>query len=113
MENDCAYRKLWVRGCPLLYLIRDVADVPTKAYDPLINRNTYGESGSSIDKRICRLNHQYPIFNSESAAVYYISEEALRGANYTPMIKPCSREKDGTKAFLAMVFSHISDIKRE
>ena len=50
--RDCLYRTYGLRKTPLLYVVRDSADVLAKANNPLENDKAYRSSGSVLDELI-------------------------------------------------------------
>ena len=111
--RDCLYRTYGLRKTPLLYVVRDQADVPDEEEDPLLAGKAYGASNSVLDELIKRLNHDDPLYKSDNAMVYSMLEEATRGTIYATTIKPFSRSKDGRSAWQAMVSSHAGTDKWE
>ena len=85
---DCLFRTFGIRDCPLLYVVRKDADVPSELDDPLLPDKAYGESGSVIDEMIKRLTHIDPLYKSDNASVYSMLEEATRATVYAPTVKP-------------------------
>ena len=55
--KDCLFRTYGIRKTPLLYVIRDNADVPNEETDPLTIGKAFGSSGAIIDELISRLDH--------------------------------------------------------
>jgi hypothetical protein len=111
--KDCLFRTFGIRGCPLLYVIRENQEVPDEATDPLLPSKTFGSSGSVIDELINRLTHDDPLYKSDNATLYSMLEEATRGSIYASTVKPHSRKKDGRAAWMAMVSSHAGKDKWE
>ena len=111
--KDCLFRTYGIRGCPLLYVVRDDANVTPEVDDPLALGFAYGESGSVLDELIARLTHTDPLYKSDNATVYSLLEEATRGSVYASTIKPYARKKDGRSAWMSMVSSHAGKDKWE
>lgn len=111
--KDCCYRTYGVRECPLLYVIRENETFTSEADDPLNVGRAYGSSGSILQEMILRLNHNDPLYNTDNSQVYSMLEEATRGTIYSTTVKAFTRIKDGRRAFLAMVSSHIGSDKWE
>ena len=65
--KDCLFRTYGIQTCPLLYVIRDNADVPNEVEDPLTPGCAYGQSGSILDELIAHLTHTDPLFKSDNA----------------------------------------------
>ena len=114
------YATFGVRKIPLVYVIRESADVtpesgndPNVTYDPLQQGKAYGNSGSVLDDLIARASHTHPLFKSDNATVYGAIEEATRGSVYVTTIKPFARRKDGRGAWLALLTSHVGTDKWE
>ena len=112
--KDCLSRKYGIRTCPLLYVIKDNADVPNEVDDRLTPGCTYGQSGSILDElAIARLTHTDPLFKSDNAMFYSLLEEATIGTVYSSTVKPHARGKNGRAAWLSMVSSHAGQDKWE
>ena len=111
--KDCCYRTYGVHKCPLLYVIRENETFTSEADDPLNVGRAYGSSGSILQEMILRLNHYDPLYNTNNSQVYSMLEEATMGTIYSTTVKAFTRIKDGRKAFLAMVSSHIGSDKWE
>ena len=111
--RDCLYRTFGIRGTPLLYVVRDSAQVEPEVDDPLVVNRAYGRSGSVLDELIIRLNHTDSLFRKDNAMVYSMLEEATRGGVYASTVKPYNRTKDGRAAWNAMVSSHAGTDKWE
>ena len=62
---------------------------------------------------ILRLNHYDPLYNTNNSQVYAMLEESSRGTIYSTTMKVFTRIKDGRKASLAMVSSHVGSDKWE
>ncbi len=100
-----------IRKCPLLYVIREVADVPSEIEDPLSPGKAFGESGSVVDELIKRMSHTNPLFKHDNAMVFALLDQATRGTIYSTTIKPYSRKKDGRSAYLTLIASHAGKDK--
>ena len=111
--KDCVLRTFGVRDAPLSYVIREESEVKIEVEDPLSFNKAYGTSGSIIEEMMKRMSHDDPLFKTDNGSVYSMLEEATRSTIYANTIKPFSRSKDGRKAWLAMVSSHIGDDKWE
>ena len=108
------YATFGLRKVPLLYVIREKAEVtpeggadPNATYDPLQPGKAYGSSGSVLQDLILRLSHEHSLFKTDNATVYGFIEEATRGSSYAHTIKSYSRTKDGRSAWLAIITSHV------
>jgi len=84
--KDCLFGTYGIRTCPLMYVIRDNADIPNEVDDPLTPGCSYGQSGSIWDELIARLTHTDPLFKSDNAMVYSLLEEATRGTVYSSTV---------------------------
>jgi hypothetical protein len=102
-----------IRKCPLLYVIRDTAEVPTEVDDPLLPGKAFGVSGSVVDKLIKRMSHTNPLFKHDNAMVFALLDQATRGTIYSTTIKPYARKKDGRSAYLTLIASHAGKDKWE
>ena len=111
--KDCLYFTFGIRKCPLSYLIRDEVIPENEVNDPLLPNKSYGKSGSLIDEVIQRINHDSPLYCSDKAMLYVMSEEATRNSIYSSTIKLYSRKKDGRSAWNAMISSHVGTDKWE
>ena len=111
--KDCVSRSFGVRGAPLSYVIRDNEIAPNHLDDPLQLGKSFGSSGSVLQEMIDRMNHTNPLYKTDNATVYSMLEVATRALVYANTIKPFSRTKDGRKAWMAMVSSHVGDDKWE
>ena len=119
--KDCLFHTYGVRGCPLSYVTRENAQVPTETDDPLVLNTSvnphvllpYGSSGSVLDEMIKRLTHNHPLFKTDNNTVFSMLEEATRGTVFATTVKSFARTKDGRAAWLAMLSSHCGKDKWE
>jgi hypothetical protein len=96
---------------PLIYVLRENADVPSEDDDPLDLNSHYGQSGSMIEELIKRLPHSGPIFKDDNKTVFMMISKAVAGTSVESTIKSFSRQKDGRGAYKALVANHAGDEK--
>ena len=104
--KDCLFHTFGVRGCPLSYVCRGDAEVPSEVDDPLAMDDNvappvpspYGSSGSIIDEMIKRMTHEHPLFKTDNNTVYSMLEEATRGTPFAMTVKSYSNSKNGRAA---------------
>ncbi len=60
---------------------------------------------------IASASHNHPLFRDDSAAVYYLLEEATRETTYAPSIRPFQRAKDGRGAWYSLINQYAGDDK--
>jgi hypothetical protein len=108
--RDFLNRVIGSRHIPLVYLIRDVVDVPAA---PLCATGLpHAEEFGSVEAElIARATHTHPLFRDDNALLYYLLEEATRGTSYSASIKPFQRTKNGRSAFLAMLSQYAGEDK--
>jgi len=111
--KDCVFRTYGVRDTPLSYVIRDDAEVPSEVKDPLLPLKPFGETGSILMELVKRMSHDDPLYKTDNGSVYSMLEVATRGTIYATTIKPFSRLKDGRKAWMAFISSHVGEDKWE
>ena len=100
--TDFLHRKVGIRGIPLAYVVREDDIVPAAA-PALANGQPYSNEHGSVEAElIARASHDHALYRDDNAQVYYLLEEALRGTQYAPLLKPFQREKDG-RAAVALV----------
>ena len=108
--EDALSRTFGSKG-PLVYVIRDNAEVPDVDDDPLDPNAHFGRSGSLLEELIVRLPHSGPIFKDDNKTVYMMIAKAVAGTSVESTIKSFSRRKDGRGAFNALVSNHAGDTK--
>ena len=108
--EDALSRTFGSKG-PLIYVLRENADVPTEVNDPLDVNCHYGQSGSMIEELILRLPHSGPIFKDDNKTVFLMISKAVAGTSVESTIKSFSRSKDGHGAYKALVANHAGDEK--
>ena len=119
--KDCLFHTFGVRGCPLSYVCRGDAEVPSEVDDPLAMDDNvappvpspYGSSGSIIDEMIKRMTHEHPLFKTDNNTVYSMLEEATRGTPFAMTVKSYSNSKNGRAAWLSMISLHCGKDKWE
>ena len=108
--EDALSRTFGSKG-PLIYVLRENADVPSEVDDPLDPNSHYGQSGSMIEELIKRLPHSGPIFKDDNKTVFMMISKAVAGTSVESTIKSFSRQKDGRAAYKALVANHAGDEK--
>ena len=108
--EDALSRTFGSKG-PLIYVLRENADVPSEEDDPLDPSSHYGQSGSMIEELIKRLPHSGPIFKDDNKTVFMMISKAVAGTSVESTIKSFSRQKDGRAAYRALVANHAGDEK--
>ena len=108
--EDTLSRTFGSKG-PLLYVIREAAEVPPEADDPLDADSHFGSSGSLLEELITRLPHNGPIFRDDNKTVFMMIATAVAGTSVESTIKSYSRRKDGRAAFCALISNHAGDTK--
>ena len=93
------------------YIIRDNAQVPTEADDPLLNIEPFGASESVLAELVKRASHTHPLYKQDNEEVYRLLEQAARNSSYISTVKTFDRRKDGRGAWEALKQAHISDDK--
>jgi hypothetical protein len=108
---DCMSRKYGAKG-PLAYVLREKAEVPDVAENPLLLNEYYGMSGSLQGELIARLSHGDALYRSDNKTVYMCIEKACRGTSVESTVNAYSRSQDGRGAFfLALRDHHAGDSK--
>ena len=108
--EDALSRTFGSKG-PLVYVVRDNAEVPTEEEDPLLDNCHYGSAGSLVEELIKRLPHNGPIFKDDNKTVYMMVAKAVAGTSVESTINSFSRRKDGRGAFQALIANHAGDTK--
>jgi hypothetical protein len=108
--EDALSRTFGSKG-PLIYVLRENADVPSEVDDPLDPNSHYGQSGSMIEELTKRLPHSGPIFKDDNKTVFMMISKAVAGTSVESTIKSFSRQKDGRAAYKALVANHAGDEK--
>ena len=109
--RDYLHRCVGVRMVPLVYVIREEADVPAEC-PPNATGQPHSDSAGSVEEElVSRATQTHPLFRNDNASVYYKMEEATRGTTYAASIKPYQRRKDGRGAFKAIIAQHAGDDK--
>lgn len=108
--EDTLSRTFGSKG-PLIYVIRENAEVPTEADDPLLDGCHYGDSGSMLEELTKRLPHNGPIYQDDNKTVFMMISKAVTGTSVESTIKSFSRRKDGRGAYFALISNHAGETK--
>ena len=108
--EDALSRTFGSKG-PLVYVVRETAEVPLEADDPLEANSHFGSSGSLLEELITRLPHTGPIYKDDNKTVFMMIAKAVAGTSVESTIKSFSRRKDGRAAFQALIANHAGDTK--
>ena len=85
--RDYLHRCVGVRMVPLVYVIREEADVPAEC-PPNATGQPHSDSAGSVEEElVSRATQTHPLFRNDNASVYYKMEEATRGTSYAASIK--------------------------
>lgn len=96
---------------PLLYIIREDANVPNEEADPLLPNCHFGTSGSLLEELVRRLPHNGPIYQDDNKTVFMMISTAVTGTSVESTIKSFSRTKDGRGAYQALISNHAGETK--
>ena len=96
---------------PLVYIVRENAEVPDVGYDDLTENSHYGASGSMLEELINNLPHAGPIFCDDNKTVFMMIPKAVAGTSMDSTIKFYSRRIYGWAEFLALISNHAGDTK--
>ena len=108
--RDVLHRCLGVRNIPLSYVIRETETPPP--IGPTAQNMPHSEEGGSIEQDlITYASHNHPNFTRDNSLVYGKIEEATRGTQQAPTIKPYQRRRNGRGAFMAIVAQYAGDDK--
>ena len=111
--KDCACATFGIRMAPVSCLLRENEAVPDEDDDPLLPNKAHGESGSTVDELIKRLDYSDGPCKTDNATLHAMLETATRGTTHAPTIASFSRRKDGRGAWQALVLSHAGVDKWE
>lgn len=111
--NDFCWKVIGARNIPLAYVIRDRVEVEPNP-PPLAAGKSYSASSGSVEVELVeRASHDHALFRSDNAKIYSFIEEAVRSSQYNASIKPFQRDKDGRRAYKALVSQHAGKDKWE
>jgi hypothetical protein len=111
--RDILHRCIGVRNVPIVYVIREDADVPADAPALMAGQPHSTEAGSVEMELTNRASHIHPLYREDNEAVYHRLEEATRGTSYAASLKPYQRPKDGRGAFQAIISQYAGEDKWE
>ena len=100
--RDHLQRCISVRYAPLSYVFHEDDAVPATVPALALNQPYLTEHGSIEDELVARADHNDGLFRDDNATVYFKLEEALRGSQYAPSIKPFQKRRDGRNAFISL-----------
>ena len=111
--RDILHRCIGVRDVPIVYVIREEAEVPAAAPALMAGQPHSTEAGSVEMELTNRASHIHALFREDNSAVYHRLEEATRGTSYAASLKPYQRTKDGRGAFQAIISQYAGEDKWE
>ena len=92
--EDQLRQLIGVRMVPLYYVV--CPDVPVRAAPPLAADQPHSTEYGSVEIELTnRASHADPLFREDNQKVYFLIEEATRGTQYAPTIKPYQRANNG------------------
>jgi len=101
------YAIVGVRNCPIIYVIRNVADESGITRPPLLPNQPHSAEYGSIEGELIHLSsHDHPLFTQDNTAVYDRMEQGLRGTSYAATMVKYRKKRDGKGAMLALVSQH-------
>ena len=96
------HRCISVRYAPLSYVVREDDAVQATVPALALNQPYSTEHGSIEDELVARADHNDGLFRDNNATVYFKLEEAMRGSQYAPSIKPFQKRRNGSNAFISL-----------
>jgi len=110
--HDYLARTIGARTIPLTYVIRESPDVPPLG--PITPGQPYYLDYQSVEEElVARTTHDHPLYQEDSASVYYALEESTRGTTYASSLKTYQRNRDGRNAWLAIMRQYAGEDKWE
>ena len=95
-----------VRNWPLVYVVREEADLTNVTRGNLIAGQPHSEENVSLEAELVQItSHDHPLFRNDSGDVYERMERALSGLNYSSAIIQFQKKRESDKTFKAKIIT--------
>ena len=96
-----------VMNCPLVYVVQEKYDLANVTRGNLMAGQPHSEENGSLEAELVQItSHNHPLFRNDNGGIYHKMERSLSGSNYSSTIVQFLKNREGDKAFNALVYQH-------